>query len=165
MKRFIGLFALIGLSWALAAPASADSRVHVGLNSPVLKVAGFNNNRRSFRNRGFVNRGFNNRRFNNRGFNNRGFNSRRFNNRGFNNGSIVGFGLGLGLGLSTGNAYSGSRYNNNSYSSGYSGNSCQRVSKRGYWNDRPALIGGRQCIDRDGYSYIVPDSRHLIRYY
>lgn len=42
---------------------------------------------------------------------------------------------------------------------------CQRVSKAGYWNGYRATIGGRQCIDSRGYSYIVPDSRYLIRYW
>jgi len=42
---------------------------------------------------------------------------------------------------------------------------CQRVSKFGFWNGRRASVGGQQCIDSRGFSYIVPSSRFLIRYY
>jgi len=154
MKRFIGLFALIGLGWALAAPASADARVQIGFDNPGLQVVGYNNNhhRRSFHSRGFA-KGNYHRNFNRRGFTNRSYYNRpsltlNFSNRGY---------------------YSRNRgYNrgyNSGYSAGFAGSSCQRVSKRGYWHDRPALIGGRQCIDRDGYAYVIPSSRHLIRYF
>lgn len=152
MKRIIGLVAVIGLGWALALPASANTQVHVGLNTPGLQAVGFHNNRRSFRSRGFTNRRFN------RGIN-RSFNRRGFSNRGFNNRS------GLTLNFSNRNFISGNSGFRSGYSSGFSGSSCRRVTKRGYWNDRPALIGGRQCFDGDGYAYVVPSSRHLIRYY
>ena len=45
-----------------------------------------------------------------------------------------------------------------------SGRNCQRVSRWSYWNNRHALVGGRACVNSRGYSYIVPNSRYLIRY-
>lgn len=43
--------------------------------------------------------------------------------------------------------------------------SCRRVTKQGYWRGHPARVGGLQCTDSRGYSYIKPNSRYLIRYY
>jgi len=65
--------------------------------------------------------------------------------------------------------YSRNNFNRNFYNysaplSNYA-RGCQRVSKQGFWNGRRASIGGRQCIDARGYSYIVPNSRYLIRYW
>lgn len=61
-----------------------------------------------------------------------------------------------------GPAYSYRGYNRG-YSRGYN-NSCRRVTRRGYWHGRRALIGGRECVNARGYSYIAPNSRYLIRY-
>lgn len=55
------------------------------------------------------------------------------------------------------------RYRRSSSRLNYGGN-CRRVSRWSYWNNRHALVGGRQCVNSRGYAYIVPNSRYLIRY-
>lgn len=44
------------------------------------------------------------------------------------------------------------------------GRDCHPVTKYGYHRGRPALIGATMCYKRNGNSYIVKGSRHLIRY-
>ena len=139
-KIAVALAAL--LLWPAA--AQADRGVNFSVRTPVLAVTnvshrGFSHQRR-FNNFGTRrNRGFRNRGFRNRGFRNHQFFSQRspgfIGNRGFN-----------------GSRFNGSR-------------GCQNVSKEGYWDGRPALIGGLQCFDSYGQAFISPNSRHLIRYY
>lgn len=128
MKRFVGLFALIGMGCLLALPASADTAVRVQLNTPGLQLATYGRDR--YRSHRY------DRRYRHRSFSNRRHYNSRYRSRGYRGG-----------------------YNT------YAGASCQRVSRRGYWHGRPALIGGRECIDRRGYAYIPSNSRYLIRYY
>ncbi len=137
LNRMGSLFAGMALAVALAFSqgASASDRVHVS--------AGFNGAHGgltavNFRNRS--SRSFRNGRFNQRRFSNRSNRNFRF-NRGFRN--SLSFSIPL-----------------TNFSRG-----CQRVSRIGFWNGRRATIGGNSCIDARGYSYIVPESRFLIRYH
>lgn len=41
---------------------------------------------------------------------------------------------------------------------------CWAVKKKGYWKGRKALVGGQMCRDDNGYTYVVPTSRYLIKY-
>lgn len=41
---------------------------------------------------------------------------------------------------------------------------CWPVKKKGYWKGRKALVGGKMCRDHSGYTYVVPESRYLIKY-
>lgn len=134
------LFGLAGLCGALTQGASADAG-YANLNLPVHEqVADHGLQSVTFDRRG-RSRGFSRGRFSNRGFSSR--------NRGFQRGFRSRFNSGF----------------RSSYNSGYRGASCQRVSKRGYWHGRPALIGGSECLDSRGYAYIAPNSRYLIQYH
>lgn len=41
---------------------------------------------------------------------------------------------------------------------------CWAVKKESYWKGRKALIGGQMCRDSQGYTYVEPTSRYLIKY-
>jgi len=135
-----GMFAGLAfvLAMACAQGASASDRFH-GANG----YDGASN--------GLVTVGFRNR-------SSRSFRNGRNSRRNFRNG--VGIGLALGGIASLNRGY----YNYSSPRANYS-SGCHRVSRDGFWNGRRASIGGRQCIDSRGYSYIVPNSRFLIRYW
>ncbi len=133
----VWLFGLVGLCGALAQGASADV-VYAKLKVPFqVQVAAHGLQSVTYDRRG-RSRGYSGGRFSNRGYSNRSYSNR---NRGYQ------------------------RSYRSSYNSGYRGASCQRVSKRGYWHGRPALIGGSECLDSRGYAYIAPNSRYLIQYH
>ncbi len=41
---------------------------------------------------------------------------------------------------------------------------CRTTTGTGYLNGRPAVFGGTWCTDRYGNSFVLPESRHFIRY-
>lgn len=47
----------------------------------------------------------------------------------------------------------------------YGRGGCQNVWTIDYERGRRAVLGAVRCFDRDGGSYIVPESRHFIRWY
>jgi len=147
-----GMFAGMAFVLALACAqgVSAADRVHVaagynGLQAGVNSVHFRDRSSRSFRNS--CN---NSRRF--RNFRN---NQRNFRNRSNFSLSIGGYDRGF---------YNGG-YSNYSRPLSNFARGCERVSTRSFWNGRRATVGGERCIDARGYSYIVPGSRFLIRYY
>lgn len=42
---------------------------------------------------------------------------------------------------------------------------CFSVSRLGFSHGRRALLGGVMCTDRHGYTFVLPQSRHVIHYY
>ena len=57
----------------------------------------------------------------------------------------------------------GGAYVNQGHSGYYSGG-CRSVYRIDYWNGHKARIGGTECFDHYGKPYIVPGSRHVIKY-
>lgn len=47
----------------------------------------------------------------------------------------------------------------------YSGRSCHTVYKTEYVDGRRAKIGGTQCYDAFGGTFVVPNSRYVVHYY
>ena len=123
--------------WPTAAQAAPG--VDISIRTPVLAVSSYSgqrySNQRRSRSYGIRSRNLN-RNFRNNGYYN-GYRSSRYSSAPRYRGSL---------------ALGGSR-------------SCRNVTKEGYWDGYPALIGGRECYDRYGRAYISPNSRHLIRYY
>ena len=42
---------------------------------------------------------------------------------------------------------------------------CFAVTSRGYHNGRPALLAATMCYGRNGARFVVPASRHVVRFY
>lgn len=42
---------------------------------------------------------------------------------------------------------------------------CFSVSRTGFSHGRRALLGGVMCTDRHGFTFVLPQSRHVIHYY
>jgi len=138
------------LLWPSA--AQADTDIDFSIRTPVLSISSYSNQRyshpRRYRHSGRYSQRHQNRRYH------RGYRNHGYRNRGYRNNSYYyqraprfntapRFYSGLQLGGSRG---------------------CRNVTKEGYWDGYPALIGGRECYDRFGRAYISPNSRHLIRY-
>jgi len=125
--------------WPTAAQAAPN--VDISIRTPVLAVSSYSGQRYSNQRRSRSYGIRNNRSFRNNGYyngyRNNGYRSSRYITAPRYYGSL---------------ALGGSR-------------SCRSVTKEGYWDGYPALIGGRECYDRYGRAYISPNSRYLIRYY